>query len=585
MKAGQYLLEFIAKQWAIFVLLGIGIITYINILPNGFVWDDYVDIVNNPDAKQIHLETLFQRNAVNNGLFYRPFALLYTSLLQSSFQDGAFWYHLSQVGIHLVNTVLVYFLFTRFLKRLSALILSVIFLVHPIQVESVAFAASFVGPLSFLFGILAVHFSYMNSKRFFNIVGCSLLLLGSMFVKEQGVLFVPIVIFNVLVFSENNTKRFYIFIGCLISFLIYGYFRLFIGQTGFINTRAGVVPIALLDIDQRLLNVPEVVWYYFRTFLFPYWLAIDQQWVVSKITFWQFWFPLIIVCFIFGLFLWSARTLLHQDKRRFKVFVFFFVWFVITLAFHLPVIPSDMTVADRFFYLPIVGLLGMIGVYLEHVNSIFRRNVYVRRFLLMGSAIMLILLITRTVHRNSNWVDERALYEHDLSIYDSFNIENNLGNIYLSDGRYKDALARFQQSYALFPTELNSFNVGYAYDLQRRPEEAVQHYEKSLTYKKYPDKNNAVIRQMAMEKLIRLYLIEKKYARAQEILKRNPSDLSINGQLWQYFAISEYNLGNTDEAYAALEKSKKYLSSTDASSDYLYSLMQQGEQITLIRSK
>ncbi len=143
---------------AIHIIAIVGFIVYFNMLFNGFVWDDITYILNNPQVHSINLSTIFGPSLFNSSFagFYRPIYFLYTSLLYSVFQDTSFIYHITQLLLHIVNTILVYFLFKRFFSRYLALFLSLLFLIHPIQVESVSYIIGANSVLFFLFGISAL---------------------------------------------------------------------------------------------------------------------------------------------------------------------------------------------------------------------------------------------------------------------------------------------------------------------------------------------------------------------------------------------------------------------------------------------
>jgi hypothetical protein len=96
-----------------------------------------------------------------------------------------------------------------------------------------------------------------------------------------------------------------------------------------------------------------------------------------------------------------------------------------------------MTSADRWFYFPMLGFLGMIGTVISD-NSFqkIHKKVYVDTIFITIISILAVV----TFINNTNWYSDIALYSHAAKISDNYVIENNLGNSYASIYDYPDAL-------------------------------------------------------------------------------------------------------------------------------------------------
>src|SRR5258708_27738500 len=110
------------------------------------------------------------------------------------------------------------------------------------------------------------------------------------------------------------------------------------------------------------------------------------------------------------------------------------MWFLFGILFHSQIFPLDQTVADRWFYFPIVGILGMIGVLLEvfHINL---KNIWIFSAVL----IFVILLSLRTFIRSVDWRDDFTLASHDSKVADTYNSEYIISHIYYQEGNLKEA--------------------------------------------------------------------------------------------------------------------------------------------------
>ena len=119
-----------------------------------------------------------------------------------------------------------------------------------------------------------------------------------------------------------------------------------------------------------------------------------------------------------------------------------------------------MTVADRWFYMPMIGLLGMFGLILQ---SVIPKLLKYKTAGIIFAVTIIFALSIRTILRNSNWQNAIDLYSHDMQISNNYNLEYNLGIEYVKMKKYTQAIHHFKKSVALRPYELNLRNLGAAY--------------------------------------------------------------------------------------------------------------------------
>src|SRR5207248_10094559 len=108
---------------------------------------------------------------------------------------------------------------------------------------------------------------------------------------------------------------------------------------------------------------------------------------------------------ILGIFAYRKRS------QYFRTYIFFTAWFLLGFLTHIQIIPLDGTVADRWFYFYMAGLLGILGM----VAQQFNKKKYTMPATLIALVILLILGI-KTITRNAEWSTPTQLYRHDLSI-------------------------------------------------------------------------------------------------------------------------------------------------------------------------
>ncbi len=556
---------------AIHIIIILGILVFANALFNNFVWDDKSFIIQNKEIHTFNLEKIFGPSLFNSSGYYRPVPALYFTSLYSLFNNSPFFYHVFQIAIHIINASLLFIFFKHFLNKKISLFLSLIFLIHPIQVESVSFIASTGNPLFFLFGMIAVLLSQRETKDWKSSLAIFGFLLLSMLTKETGVLFLLGVLLYRFLFKKKNISMY--LIGAFLTVTIYSILRLIIG--GAFLTKFLDVPIANLSLSERLMHIPEIILYYLKTFFFPFHLSINQQWTIASVDFHNFYFPLVAVLLVFSIIGILGKYIYKVRRSEFGIYVFFTLWFLAGLAQHLQIFPLNMTVADRWFYFPMVGLLGITGIGMQTIK-IPQRTIQMVVYTI--GIILIILLSARTMIRNTNWHNAISLYTHDRKIHTNFEIENNLGTEYIFLQQYDQAIKHFSKSVDMFPREQSLYNLGYTYELKGDMQRAKENYYKAIN-----SKHHMIIAHNHMlttyVRLGRVLLLLDAPQNAKDILTRGLSDYPDSGILWALFAVSEYQLKNYNEARISAEKAKKLFHSKFT--EYTYIQVMNNQQIEL----
>jgi Tfp pilus assembly protein PilF len=532
---------------AIHFIVIVGFIVYGNMLFNGFVWDDLPFILNNPQVHKIDLQLLVSNNMFNNGSFYRPIPAVYFATMYTLFGQSAFFYHFMQLLLHLACTVFLFVYLCKFFHNKTAFFLSLVFLVHPINVESVAYIGSTQSELYFLPGIIALLLLSKKDGSLKRYIVISFLLALSVFTKETGFLFVILaIIYEFLFHSRKRIKV--LFLSLVVFGIIYVCFRIFLGQVTYAPYVD--VPIAALSFSQRLLHIPSILMYYLKTFLFPYKLAIWQDWVITSPSLENFYIPFGICFLVFFLLIGLLLYFMKTDKKQTNVFAFFAGWFLLGIGLLLHVYPLDMTVADRWFYFPIVGILGMLGLIIQNLI----KNKKANGILLIVGVVIIVSYSLRTIVRNTNYYDEITLFNHDIQIEKGNNLELALGVAHLKSKNFKEGITHLQNSIDSHPTAEAYNNLGFYYEYRGDFHQAKKYYEKamSLGFKNNPDKHLPAIYANYALFLFRTKDFKKAIKISEQGLKEYPNYT----ELWEYLAASKYMLRDQEGALGAAEKAK-----------------------------
>jgi protein O-mannosyl-transferase len=549
-------------------LIGIGLFTYFNSLFNKFVWDDLAYIVNNPEVSAINLQAFFGNStSFSTYGFYKPISTLYFSVLFLLFKNDPFFCHLTQLLIHFTNSFLVYYLFAWFFKKKYAFFAAVIFLIHPINVESVAYMSASYSVIFFFFGMLAL---ILGKKIVLNKIlhiTIGFLLLLSILARETGILFSALLICFYIFFKKKNIMQGFIAgicVSVIYAILRFGYAHVYL-------ERLPLVPTSSLSIAERIYTMPIVILYYLKTFFFPLKLAVMQYWTIKTVTQSSFYLSLAIVFVFFFSTIFFAIYLYKKDKKNFLIFSFFSIWFYLGMLPISQIFPLDMTVADRWFYFPIVGLLGMLVVLWEKIKILKESKA--------AFAVILIIIIgfsLRTIIRNKDWFDSYTLYSHDVRINSSYNIEHNLGNELAIKGDYVNALYHLKKSVDYLPHETNLNNLGYLYKQTGDLKRAGETFRKALiapsfvlpphkrdegTYVNYAD-----------------YLFSINDLKNAEIFTKSAlNDYPDSYLLWLCLGFTQYKLGKYDMAFESATKA--YNLNQNNTTVYFYNRLKNKEPV------
>ena len=492
----------------IFILCFLVFLVYANMLFNDFIWDDIFQVVDNSLIRNLtSIPLLFKGGTFEDGrellegVYYKPL-MVFSFMINFLFWKGqVFGFHLFQLIVHLGNTILVFLILKALFEKekikegkLIAFVTALIFGIHPGIAESVVYISATQDVLFTLFCLLALWLIIKKNRYALWLLGP--LFFFSLLSKEAAITGGGVVLLYFLFFERNNLIKGLITLG--LSFGAYLYLKIGIAQIplfGYLPSS----PIAEASLETRFLTMPWIFFSYLRIIFWPKVLATAQDFIVKEINFEFFWLPLIIsLLFLVSLLTWGL-------KKGSKLFWFFVCWFLGSISLYLNLIPLDMTLAERWLYFPLIGLLGALSLL---VIEIIKRNKKREKFVYWFLVVVLLLLGVRTVKRNSDWQNPIKLYRHDL-IYskNSYDLEVNLGVEYLMRGNLDEAMPHFERAKEVEPINWSIYNVlGFAWyqkgDLEKAENLLLQSIEIKPTWQGYKHLAQVYISQGKKEKAI-----------------------------------------------------------------------------------
>lgn len=473
---------------AILILAIVTLLVWLPVLRNGFVWDDEEQIVNNTIIRRLsNIPFLFTASTFNtggaptlSGLYYKPMMPTVFALNYALFGLNAWGYHLSQLLLHLLVVLLVFRIteslfqieFSRKDAKIMAFFVALIFAIHPANSETVVYLSALQEVLYTLFGLLAFKaiLSFQKDKsRVGLLVSAAILLLFSFLSKESGITFLAIISLYLYLFDRASLSIWSVF--SFIALLIYALLRFGVAKVPISHDT--IAPIANASIKSRLLTLPFEIFSYLRLFIFPKNLFIAQHQVVISVKDPRFYLALpVVIAFLVFFFLVWRRT-------RSRLLLFFQLWFLGSLALVLNLFPLDMTLAERWLYTPIIGLLGTTAIL---IRSLINQRPKIKPLVEIFLTVIIFCFSLRSLVRTFNWKDGLTLFSHDIKLNpDAFDLQNNLGVELFRQGRFEEARSHFEKSIQLAPNWWTPYNnLGAYWERKGDYQKALDYYQKSM---------------------------------------------------------------------------------------------------------
>lgn len=542
----------------IYIIIAVGLFVYFLSFFNGFVGDDAGQIVNNLATHSVaNIPKLFFGGTFYNGdihnassLYYRPLMATIFTIIYSLFAATPFWYHLLQLCLHICNAIFVFFILKSFFDRHMSLLLALLFLVHPMNVEAVAYASDLQDVLFFFFGAWAFYFSIRMVGSSRKWVYIYFLLVLSLLSKEVGILFVAMIGIYVILYQRQFVKHWVL--TSMATLGSYAFLRIGLAHQIALASVQTYSPITQAPLYVRLLNIPSIFIYYLKTAFLPLHPAISQQWLVTKATTSSFYLPATVALLVLGCFILFGYHIFQKHSRFFTPYLFFLSWLLAGILFHLQMVfVLDATVADRWFYFPMLGLLGMIATIVQYVmeSSSSKQRIYA---VLVGVAfIVLFGFAIRSVVRITNFHDNYSFASSDINYAGGSSLlEGVLAKELVERGRYHQAELHALRAVQLDSKGAQEWDVlAVVYDRSGEVQKAKDAYIRSL-------KNGVNFE--TVQNYALFLLINDNLQYTEGYLHRALQLYPTDGYLWQLYALLENVLGRDSQAVDAAAKAVQY---------------------------
>ncbi len=450
-------------------------------------WDDPGYIRDNAVIKSLSAEGLaaiFTTPIMGN---YHPLTILSYALEYGAVRLDPWLYHLDSILLHVLVTVLVYF-FTRQLTRMpvAAVITAVLFGVHPMHVESVAWLAGRKDVLygSFYLAACITYLRYARSGAGKWLIYTYVAFLCALLAKPVAVT-LPLVLLLIDYYESGTWSKKNILnkIPFLLISVVFG-IKSMIDQKAFGSLSSDGESFA--SFERIALGGYAFVTYLWKA-IAPYNLSCFYPYPPrpnGAIEGTYYIFPLITLG-ILGLVWWFRTN---------KTILFGALFFLVNIALLLQFIPvGGAIIADRYSYIPYMGLFLMLGV---AIASMLNNPALVARAkIIVGAlAVWVLYLGSLTSARCSDWYDTMSLWRDQIEKQPGApNAYNNLGFQYFNKFNetpqenlrriyYDSAFYLLNQSLAIDPKFVNSIvSLGELQRASGKFNEARAYYYQALS--------------------------------------------------------------------------------------------------------
>lgn len=409
----------------------------------------------------------------NNVSYWHPISWL------SHMMDGQFfginpsYHHTMNLAIHILNSILLFLIIFRMTgAQFKAALVAMLFAIHPLNVESVAWVSERKTVLSALFFMAAIYtyVHYTEKKKKWVYV-------SSLCIYALGLMSKPIILtFPILLFlldywplkrfrtwdsheisgSTLSLKKFVYFFrsdaGALlvekVPFIILSLISLSISMASALYGRI-VVNYQVVPIYLRIENFFVSIIRYLQNTVWSFELSIFYPFPKSIPT----WHSLMAFAFIVMITLITYKT---REKRSWLIVGWF--WFIIALLPASGLIQAGLwpAIANRFMYLPSIGIF--IAVIWECDQYLKGRYSHVLKIILCIAMLVYFSSLTRV--QNLYFANSYALFNRCLAIVGDNDVAfTNIGDALASLGRVDEAMEYFEKSIKLNPGKnANAYN-------------------------------------------------------------------------------------------------------------------------------
>lgn len=470
-------------KFALLALAAILLLTtflYLPSLQNGFTnWDDSVYVTQNVMITQLSGDHLWQMLTQPVAGNYHPLTMLSLALDYQLGGLNATVFHRTNMLLHLLNTLLVFVFVYLLTKRkwLVAGLTALWFGIHPMHVESVAWVAERKDVLYscfFLTGLVA-YLQFLKTEKWAWLGGTFVLFLLSLLAKPAAVVF-PVVLLLIDYFWDRPFSKKILVnkIPFFLLSLLFGWLTLQ-AQVDFMAVKT----LKNFDIIDKFLFACHNLGSYIFKMLAPVHLSTFYPFPDAAKS-----LPLLFK--IAPLFVIALGALLWWSLKKTKIVAFGLLFYGVTIALVLQfLIVGEALIADRYTYLPYIGLFFIISCGIANFFKKMEGNAFLKYALLALVGIYTIWWGFLASERIKIWKNDVTIWTDVIEKYPSVPISyNNRGLYFYQNQEFKKAMDDYNNAIQYDPNYLEAYiNRGILYRKTSKNGKALADFNQALQLK------------------------------------------------------------------------------------------------------
>lgn len=429
------------------ILVVVTFTIYSNVYDMVFVYDDEFYIQKNQYLNSFsNVPKIFTTNATaGSGFqdsFYRPIQFLSYLVVHQVLGAEPWGFHLLNVLIHALNSVLL-FLLTKLIgfRQKSAFLVALLWSAHPVHTEVVAYISGTADPLQFFFTMAALIVLLKESRG--HLFFSSLLFIGALLSKEVAVVF-PGLALAVLFVTKQKKWDYKTYLPVLLYLAIaLGYVGLratvldFNGDFHFYKTQNIYTENILFRIYTFLATLPN----YLSLLIWPQNLHIDRAFPVYTYFFNK---EVLAGVSLMGAVFAVVGLLFFKRKPARYILLASILWFFAAHSLHSGIlVPMNSLFLEHWLYVPSVAFFWLV---------IFSFEKWLSKPLLPLVGVMTMLLAWQTYQQNRMWENPITLFSRILEFNPkATRVRHNLAMAYSDRGDDEFAQKQYEQILAEDP--------------------------------------------------------------------------------------------------------------------------------------
>jgi len=388
-------------------------------------------------------------------------------------------FHRTSLFLHVANSLLlVVFLYFLFGRVLVAAMVGLLYGVHPVTIESIAWVSERKTLLAAFFALwcLIFYLHFIRKHDWWYGAVCLVMYVLSLLSKPTVVgIPVLLLLLDWWPFRRLNRKAVLEKVPLFIIAGVAGVVT-FISQSKAASVtlpgESGLVRVFLIFCHNIIFYLKTIVWPVNLSWYYPF----PEPFNLSH--------PDVILGVVgTGVLIAALLISLRWTRSLVTGWLFFFAAIFPTLGvvgFH------PMIAADRHMYFPMVGLLLLLGWYFGRFcgGEYVKLGKVTQRIILVAAVVLLTtseFILTRCYL--VYWRDSESLYKYMVGYSPNVaELHNNLGNILKNSGKVEEAIERFNRSLELMPNSHQIHNnLGNALGKLGKIDEEIEHYRKALS--------------------------------------------------------------------------------------------------------